>query len=94
MDLVEVTTKLCQGPSASGQLDTEAIHCFYGGYREHRGLSAAEIDSFPDAHLFHQRYFLADSLGRNDLGYIERMEARLSNWRNEAFEALAEAASG
>jgi len=93
MDLVEVTTKLCEGPSASGPLNTEATYSFYRGYRKHRTLSVVEIDSFPDAHLFHQLYFLADSLEGGDIDYIRRMGARLSNWRKGAFETLADAAS-
>ena len=94
MDLVEVTTKLCGGPSASGPLNEEATYSFYRGYRTHRCLSDLEIASFLDAHLFHQLYFLVDSLRRGDFDYLRRMEARLGNWRKDAFDTLAEAASG
>lgn len=93
MDLVEVTTKLCEGPSGSGLPNEEASYSFYGGYGTQRTLTVAEIASFPDAHLFHQIYFLADSLQRGDVDYIRRMDARLRSWRNGAFEILAEAAS-
>jgi len=90
---VEVTTKLCTGYSASGPIDTEATYSYYRGYKKYRTLSVAEIDSFPDAHFFQELYYLADSLERGDFDYIGRMEDRLSNWRNGAFETLADAAS-
>ncbi len=93
LDLVEVTTKLCKGPSASGPIRTDSTCAFYRGYRTRRTLTDVEVESLPDAHLFHQLYFLANALERGDLDYINRMEARLSNWRGGAFGILVNAAS-
>ena len=94
MDLVEVTTKLCLGPSASGPLQTEAARAFYAGYRDHRLLSLEEVMAFSDAHFFHQFFYLANSLQRADFGYIDRMEARLANWENGILDRLTSAAHG
>ncbi|MBT4498860.1 MAG: phosphotransferase [Gemmatimonadetes bacterium] len=94
MDLVEVTTKLCLGPSASGPLQTEATMAFYAGYREHRLLSSEEVMTFSDAHFFHQFFYLVNSLQREDFGFIDRMEARLANWENGILNRLTSAAHG
>ena len=93
MDLVEVTTNLCAGPSGSGPLDEEAAEAFYRGYRMNRVLAPEEVESLPDAHLFHQVYFLADSLERGDFDFLSRMGARLANWEKGAYEKLIDAAS-
>ena len=93
MDLVEVTTKLCGGPSASGPLNEEGAQAFYRGYRVHRTLTPKEVGSFPEAHLFHQLYFLADAIRRDDFDYTNRMDARLANWQNSVYGKLADAAT-
>ena len=93
MDLVEVTTKLCMGPSGSGPLSQEATYAFYEGYGTVRILSGFEIESLPEVHLFHQLYFLANSLERGDFDFISRMGVRLANWQDGTFETLANVAS-
>jgi Ser/Thr protein kinase RdoA (MazF antagonist) len=90
VDLVEVTTYLCRGPSASGPLQADAARAFYEGYAEHRRLTADEIDLFPQAHFYHQFYYLANSLGRGDYDFIRRMQARLDNWNGGVLDQLAE----
>ena len=94
MDLVEVTTKLCRGHSASGPLDKEATLAFYRGYLKHRRIAETEIAALPAAHFFQEIYYLENSLGRGDYDFLNRMAARLQNWRGGAFEFLAAAASG
>ena len=94
MDLAEVTTKLCRGHSASGPLDEDAARAFYRGYLKHRRLADAEIAALPAAHFFQEIYYLENSLGRGDFDFLNRMGARLQNWRGGAFEFLAAAAAG
>ncbi|GEM_PF-2658064 len=94
VDLVEVTTYLCRGPSASGPLRADAARAFYEGYAEHRRLTSNEVDLFPQAHFYHQLYYLANSLGRGDYDFIRRMKARLRNWNGGVLEQFAEIAMG
>ena len=73
IDLVETTTYyLVHGPSGSGALRAQDARAFYTGYRERRHLSADEIASFQAAHMYHQLYYLADSLGREDFCFVRR----------------------
>jgi Ser/Thr protein kinase RdoA (MazF antagonist) len=88
MDLVEVTTKLCQGPSGSGPLMEDSARAFYGGYVSLRPLSKDETTVFEDAHFFHQFYYLSDSLIRQDFDFINRMDARLKNWGEGVLKTL------
>lgn len=90
MDLVEVTTYLCRGPSASGDLQEDAAIQFYQGYAKHRKLDTSEVVAFPQAHLYHQLCYLANSLGRNDFDFIARMAARLDNWNGGVLDRLLE----
>jgi Ser/Thr protein kinase RdoA (MazF antagonist) len=92
VDLAEVTTYLCRGPSASGPLMAEAARAFYTGYATHRRLTSEEIRLLPAAHLFHQVYYLADSLSRGDHDFLRRMSARLNNWNAGVLDTLAEIA--
>ena len=90
VDLVEVTTYLCRGPSASGPLMEDAARAFYRGYREHRALCTVEIELLERAHLFHQLYYLENSLTRGDYDFLRRMSARLDNWQGGVLSQLAE----
>jgi len=92
MDLVEVTTYLCQGPSASGNLQKDAAIQFYQGYAKHRKLYSSEVAVFPQAHLYHQLYYLANSLQRDDFSFIDRMSARLANWNGGVLDMLIDIA--
>lgn len=94
VDLVEVTTYLCQGPSASGPLMEDAARAFYCGYREHRTMGAIEIGLLERAHLFHQLYYLENSLTRGDYDFIHRMSARLDNWHGGVLSRLREIVFG
>jgi Ser/Thr protein kinase RdoA (MazF antagonist) len=94
VDLAEVTTYLCRGPSASGPLMEESAIAFYAGYAAHRRLTGDEIRLFPAAHLFHQVYYLDDSLSRGDYDFLRRMSARLGRWNGGVLEKLAEIATG
>ncbi len=93
IDLVEVTTYLTLGPSGSGSLREEQAQAFYDGYRKQRRLTAEELDAFPEAHLFHQVYHLANALGRGDYGFIDRMAARLASWQGGVLDRLIEIAA-
>lgn len=93
VDLVEVTTYLCRGPSASGPLRVDAARAFYDGYAEHRRLASDEIGMLPPAHFYHQLYYLANSLGRGDYDFIRRMQARLRSWNGGVLDQLAEIAT-
>ena len=93
IDLVEVTTYLCTGPSGSGPLREDAAIHFYRGYRTHRELDAAEVAAFSEAHLYHQLYYLADSLSRGDFGFVDRMSSRLDNWDNGILDQILQIAT-
>ena len=92
MDLVEVTTYLCRGPSAFGPLQGEAAIEFYRGYRDYYRLDSSEEAVFKQAHFFHQVYYLANSLSRDDFDFINRMAARLDNWEKGVLDRLIEIA--
>lgn len=93
IDLVEVTTYLVKGPSASGPLMKDQAKEFYDGYKTQRRLSSEEIALFHRAHFYHQLYYLANSLGRGDYDFIRRMEARLQSWNEAVIDQLVEIAS-
>jgi Ser/Thr protein kinase RdoA (MazF antagonist) len=93
IDLVEVTTYLCQGPSSFGPLMEDAARAFYRGHSANRRLSPEEAELFPRAHFFHQLYYLENSLGRGDYDFVRRMSARLKNWNGGVIDKLLEIAS-
>ena len=93
VDLAEVTTYLCRGPSASGPLQTDAARAFYEGYAEHRRLTSDEIGLFPQAHVYHQLSYLANALSRGDYDFIRRMQARLYNWNGGVLDRLVRIAT-
>lgn len=80
MDLAEVTTQLCTGPSGSGPLNIPAANAFFGGYCADRAEVDIDIDLLTYAHAFHELYFLADALVRGDHSFVERMDRRLRTW--------------
>ena len=92
MDLVEVTTQLCMGPSGSGPLHERSAKLFYRGYRRHRHLTPEELAALADAHILHQLYFLADALERGDLAFVDRMSRRLSTWEEGILARIAQIA--
>ena len=91
VDLVEVTTYLRR--SEPGSLHEGAAAEFYRGYREHRSLTPSELESIEQAHLYHQLYYLADSLTRGDFGFVDRMSARMAGWYAGTLDRLVEIAA-
>lgn len=94
VDLVEVTTYLVAGPSASGPLRPAQAEAFYAGYRESRVLTDDELAHFAAAHFFHQLVHLENALGRGDHDFIRRMAARLESWDGGVVAQIAAVARG
>ena len=88
MDLPEITTQLCTGPSGSGPLNVPAAIAFFGTYCDCRTVEDMDADLLAYSHAIHELYFLADALSRGDHSFVARMDRRLQTWNDGVLEEL------